>query len=309
MSPTLAYPFTRLSFLTFKTSLTGGYTHYTSRIDESGDILGEGIDRSFYQVQFDMRGPTLARIFDTPENSFAERYKHVIEPQVVWTYRSPIDDYDSIPKFDYEDYLQGANQLSLSLVNRFLAKRDGPGDKKSKGPLEFLTWTLSQKFYLDADNGAGELQNAAMSAISSRLRFRPNSGFSVDWNVDYDTESATLRSLSLTGVFSVARWGTTQFSWNKTTSVESEILRNYLRVVNTMTWGEGLKTNIQLDYDVADSTLNHFRAGVSYQVQCCGFSVDFVRYKFDEARDETQLLFGITLANVGSFGGLLGGKQ
>jgi LPS-assembly protein len=308
-SPTLAYPFTELSFLTFKTSLTGGYTHYTSRIDESGDILGEGVDRTFYQVQFDMRGPMLARIFNTPGNSYAERYKHVIEPQVVWTYRSPINDYDSIPKFDYEDYLQGANQLSLSLVNRFLAKQESSGDRKSKGPLEFLTWTLSQKYYLDANDDAGELQNATMSAISSRLRFRPYSGFAVDWNVDYDAESATLRSLSLAGVFSGARWGTTQISWNRTTSVESEILRNYLRAVNTMTWSGGLKTNIRLDYNVAEGTLNHLRAGVSYEVQCCGFSVDFVRYKFDETRDETQLLFGITLANVGSFGGLLGGKQ
>jgi LPS-assembly protein len=309
LSPTLAYPFTKLTFLTFKTSLTGGYTHYTSRLDESGDILDEGIDRSFYQVQFDMRGPTLARIFNTPRNPYAERYKHVVEPQVVWTYRSPIDDYDSIPKFDYDDYLQGNNQFSLSLVNRLLVKQDGFGDKKSKGLLEFLTWTLSQKYYLDVDDGAGELQNAAMSAISSRLRFRPGSGFAVDWNVQYDTDSSALRSLSLAGVFSRAGWGTTQISWNRTTSIESDTLRDYLRAVHTTTWSGGLKTNIQLDYNLAEGTLNHFRTGVSYQVQCCGFSVDFVRYKFDEMRDETQLLFGITLANVGSFGGVLRGKQ
>jgi LPS-assembly protein len=303
-SPTLAYPFTTLPFFTFKTSLTGDYTHYTSRLDESGDILGEGVDRRFYQVQFDMRGPTLARIFDTPGNSYAERYKHVIEPQVVWTYRPPIDDYDSIPKFDYEDYLQGTHQLSLSVVNRFLAKQQSAVDKKSKGPLEFLTWTLSQKYYLDEDTK--ELQNARMTAISSRLRLRPHAGFTFDWNVEYDAESSALRSLGLTGVFSRTGWGTTQISWNRTASIESDILRNYLRAVNTMTWSGGLKTNIQLDYDVAEGTLNHVRAGVSYQVQCCGFSVDFVRYKFDEMRDETQVLFGITLANVGTFGGLLG---
>ncbi|MGH9336052.1 MAG: hypothetical protein ACRD21_20130, partial [Vicinamibacteria bacterium] len=55
--------------------------------------------------------------------------------------------------------------------------------------------------------------------------------------------------------------------------------------------------------------LRHMRAGIVYNVQCCGFLFDFNRYNFGGFRDENTFRFGITLANVGSFGTSLGGTN
>ena len=55
-------------------------------------------------------------------------------------------------------------------------------------------------------------------------------------------------------------------------------------------------------YDVAQGQLNVFRAGVNYNVQCCGFQAEYTRYRFGTFRDENLFRVGITLANIGSFG-------
>ena len=84
VAPTVSYPFTGLSYLTFRTSVTARYTYYTSSQTTSGGFNQEdAIDRRYYETAFDMRGPTFARIFNTPENGYAARFKHVIEPQMV----------------------------------------------------------------------------------------------------------------------------------------------------------------------------------------------------------------------------------
>jgi len=146
--PTISYPFTGLSFLTFRTNLSGRYTYYTAIKDGSGINNEEDVDRRYSELGFDMRGPTFARIFNTPGNFYADRYKHVVEPQIVWTYRSRVETFDEVPKFDSQDYVPGTNQFSFSLVNRFFAKREREGAGAS-APVEFLTWVLSQRYFFD----------------------------------------------------------------------------------------------------------------------------------------------------------------
>ena len=47
------------------------------------------------------------------------------------------------------------------------------------------------------------------------------------------------------------------------------------------------------------------RGQVRYSVQCCGFSVEHIRYNWN-GRDEKQWRFNLELANVGSMGNFLG---
>ena len=89
-----------------------------------------------------MRGPTFARVFDTPGFFYSERFKHMIGPEITWTYRTRVDDFNSIPKFDGNDHFLGTNQIDYALVQRFFAKRRGPTGKSQ--PYEFLTWRLGR---------------------------------------------------------------------------------------------------------------------------------------------------------------------
>jgi LPS-assembly protein len=70
----------------------------------------------------------------------------------------------------------------------------------------------------------------------------------------------------------------------------------------------GVQVDFDTSYDVTERALTNLRAGVVYNVQCCGFTFDFNRFSFPGFREENTFRFGITLANVGSFGTSLGGS-
>ena len=320
LGSTIAYPFTRLSFLTFKTSLTGRYTYYSGQVTDGGDFVDDGTHRRFYEIRLDARGPTLARIFNTPGNFYADRYKHVIEPQLTWSYRSEIDAFDSIPKFDSQDYLPGTNQLAFSLVNRFFAKRDVEGGKRSEAPLEFLTWTLSQRYFFDIDASLYDPQFSTpyytedgtpshYSPITSKVRFHPSPRISATWNLDYDVNFAKLRSMSLSGAFSEPGLGSASVSWSQSVSLSSDVVRNFLRARGTTSLSKNVQSGVELNYDLAERNLHQLGLSLAYKVQCCGFHIEYARYNYQSLRTESALRFQVSLAHLASFGGLLMGNN
>ena len=320
LGTTIAYPFTELSFLTFKTSLTGRYTYYSGQVTDGGDFVNDGMDRRFYEIRLDARGPALARIFNTPGNFYADRYKHVIEPQLTWSYRSEIGAFDNIPRFDSQDYLPGTNQLAFSLVNRFFAKRDVEGGRQSKAPLEFMTWTLSQRYFFDIDASLYDPQFSTpyysengtpshYSPITSKVRFQPLPNISATWNLDYDVNYAELRSTSLAGTFSESGLGTASVSWSRSASLNSDVVRSFLRASGMVTLSGSIRSGVELNYDVAEGNLHQMELGLTYEVQCCGFHIEYARYNYENLRTESALRFEISLANLASFGGFLMGKN
>ena len=306
--------------MTFKTSLTGRYTYYSGQVTDGGDFVEDGTNRRFYEIRLDARGPTLARIFNTPGNFYADRYKHVIEPQLTWSYRSEIDAFDSIPKFDSQDYLPGTNQLAFSLVNRFFAKRDGEGAKRSQAPLEFLTWTLSQRYFFDINASLYDPQFSTpfysedgtpshYSPITSKVRFQPNPRISATWNLDYDVNFAELRSMDLSGAFSEPGLGSASVSWSRSASLSSDFVRNFLRARGMMSLSKNTQSGVELNYDLAERNLHQLGLSLAYKVQCCGFRIEYARYNYESLRNESALGFEFSLANLASFGGLLMGKN
>jgi LPS-assembly protein len=319
VAPTLSYPFTGLSYLTFRTSVTARYTHYTSSQTASGAFVeDEPLDRRYFETAFDMRGPTFARIFNTPDNGYAARFKHVIEPQMVWSYRSRIEDFDLIPKFDGNDYLPGTNQVSFSLVNRVLAKRVVNGQEQPN-PTEMLTWVLSQRYFFDATASLYDPQFSTpyftpdgtpsnYSPITSRVNFRPSRSLTASWNLDYDINFKAVRSASTAGSYSGA-WGSLRGVWTRRNIPDRDIVRSSFRLGGSVNLTPGLRANLETSYDWSLKILRHMRAGIEYNVQCCGFLFDYNRYNFGGFRNENTFRFGITLANVGSFGTSLGGTN
>ncbi len=319
VAPTISYPFTGLSYLTFRTSVTARYTYYTASQTATGAFnQEEDIDRRYYETAFDMRGPTFARIFDTPENGYASRFKHVIEPQMVWSYRSRIEDFDLVPKFDGNDYVPGTNQVAFSLVNRILAKRLING-KEQPNPTEMLTWVLSQRYFFDANASLYDPQFSTpyftpdgtpsnYSPITSRVNFKPSRSLTASWNLDYDVNFKAVRSASTAGSFSGA-WGSIRGVWTRRNIPDRDIVRSSFRVGGSVNLKPGLRANLETSYDWSLKILRHMRAGVEYNVQCCGFLFDYNRYNFGGYREENTFRFGITLANIGSFGTSLGGTN
>ena len=315
--PTISYPFKGWPFLTFRTSLSGRYTYYTATKDGSGINDEEKVDRRYYEAGFDMRGPTFARIFNTPGNFYADRYKHVVEPQIVWTYRSRVETFDEVPKFDSQDYVPGTNQFSLSLINRLFAKPEKEGAAQS-APVEFLTWVLSQRYFFDINASLYDRQFSTpyftpdgtpsnYSPITSKVTFRPGTGFSASWNLEYDLNFSQMRMVSLTGTYLSRGRGSFRGMWSRRNLVQSGQVRNNLLGLANLKLTDRIGTNFDIAYDIVKKQMTQIRAAATYEVQCCGFMFEFARYQYGILRNENLFRFNVTLANIGSFGTFLGG--
>ena len=60
-----------------------------------------------------------------------------------------------------------------------------------------------------------------------------------------------------------------------------------------------------LFYDFVNKIFWNMQGRLRYDVQCCGFVVEGIRYSYN-GRDERQFRFSIELANVGSIGNFMG---
>src|SRR5262249_22200187 len=145
-NPRISRPF-NLSFLQVNPDVQFRYTYYDKSLGERDRVIGPPLNREYVETSLDLRGPTFSRVFNTPDNFYSDRYKHVIGPEVVWLYRSKIEDFLAVPRFDYNDFILGTNQVSYGLVQRFYAKRPTPTGKLAA--YEFFNWRIGQTYYVN----------------------------------------------------------------------------------------------------------------------------------------------------------------
>jgi lipopolysaccharide assembly outer membrane protein LptD (OstA) len=320
-APELSRPLST-SFLQLTPRAAVRYTRYSASIlDPAGDtrLLGPPLDRVFFEGSVDMRGPTFARVFNRPEGSRPDKIKHVIGPEVNWTYRTRVEEFTFIPKFDGYDYYLGTNQINYSLVQRFLTRRRGPGGRPVA--YEFLTWRVGQTYYVQIRDGQnnfdpnyssssyGPTGPAHFSPLLSRLRFRPTPQAALDSNLEYDVNFNHVRNLGLFGTWSGGR-ASLQAGWSKVfrLAADSPITTqsNNLRAGVTYQLLPGrLTLDGGADYDLLLKRFLTSRARLRWDVQCCGFVVEAYQFNYNQ-RTERQFRFALELANVGSIGNFLG---
>ena len=324
LAPTVSRPF-RLSFLELNPSAGYRYTRYGASwgVDAEGQsaIVGPALDRSFFEAQLGMQGPTFSRVYDTPGFGYSERFKHTIGPEVSWTYRTRVEDFNSIPKFDGDDYYLGTNQIAYSLVQRFYSKRSGPSGKAQ--PYEFFLWRLMQTYYVQIDDGQSNFDpNYSSSAfgpgfkpehlspLMSRMRLRPTPAFAVDFNVEYDVNFKQVRRTSVVGNIDTPRL-LLNAGWSRSVRLAEDpaerlVGAHSLRgsaVIDLVPKRLSLEGSV--DYDLQNDLLWQMRGQLRYSVQCCGFVVEHIRYNWN-GRDEVQWRFNLELANIGSIGNFMG---
>lgn len=164
-------------------------TYYTQRFVTSfgeGVAFSDPVNRKALEGRVELRPPTLERVFD---HEFLKRkWKHVIEPRVVYDYVTGVSNFSNILRFDERDILSNTNEVGYDVTNRIYAKRtsDETDDCGAGGmPLltvggavpqnripwqrapqpvttpcknvpqtrEIVTWELAQKYFLDPTFG------------------------------------------------------------------------------------------------------------------------------------------------------------
>jgi hypothetical protein len=263
-----------------------------------------------------MRGPTFSKVFNTPGNFYSERYKHVIGPEVTWTYRTAAETFTEVPIFDGGDPVPGTNELRYALVQRFYSKRRAGGARAE--PYEFLTWRVGQTYYLNAAAaqfdpayasspfGAPGGEPASLSPLQSRFRLRPTRAFTTNFDLEYDVNFHQLKYVSLSAAANYARVALNA-SWFRGNRITDQVSRRGVNRDTVRTnarfvlWPSKFAVDGSIYYDLLNHDLKQWSARARYDVQCCGFLAEVINSDYN-TKQNRQWRFSIELANIGSIG-------
>jgi len=317
VGPTLELSLPEIPFLDMAAEIETGYARYSgSNEPESRDFDPERrLSRRYYGLGFQMGGPKLERIFETPGNFYAARFKHLVEPEGIWTYRVSDDNFDQVNRFDRYDSFPSTHEIQVGLVNRLLAKRYRDGVEESSAT-DVITWRIHQTFFFDPEAGgynsrysssSFEEGEVMKSPIRSDMRFTPDPALNGDWTAEWDPEERLITSMRA-GVRFGGRESNTRFdaSWSRRArrpfddpKGDAEVT-SYLRTGADFYPNDALRTSVQVNYDISERRMSNLRTRLDFLFQCCGVSVEWVRYNLI-SRQENLFQFGLTLGGITSF--------
>jgi LPS-assembly protein len=297
-------------------SFSARATHYgQSFIDNR--VVDSNLIRTSREIVADLVFPSLARIYKAPKWMQAEKLKHVIEPRATFRDISGITDFNKIIRIDTTDLMANTRELELSLTNR-LYKKNKDGNVE-----EVFSWQLWQVRYFDPTFGgavvpgqrnvilsSAELTGFAFldtyrnySPIVSSFRYYYKIG--LEWRTDYDPLRGHIVNSSLDANWRKDKYffsaGHSQLRNDTVLSPSQNQFHASLGVgnENRRGWNAGGTAY----YDYRKQILTYATTQVTYNTDCCGFSLQFRRFDLG-TRNENQYRFAFSVANIGSFGTL-----
>jgi LPS-assembly protein len=291
-------------------------THYGSSYVDNRPV-GDNLWRNGREVTADLIMPSLARIFEAPKWLGSGKLKHVIEPRATFRDISGVDDFNRIIKLDSTELYANTREVEISVTNRLYHKStDGRVD-------EVLSWQVMQRRYFDPTFGGGIIpgqRNVVLSSadltgyafldeprnyspVVSALRYTHK--IALEWRTDYDP----LRGHIVNSVFSTD-WRQDKYfvSLGHAMVRNDPVLspsQNQFRASfglgndNRRGWNMGFFGY----YDYRQRILQYASTQVTYNTDCCGFSVQYRRFSFG-TRNENQFRIAFAVANIGAFGTL-----
>lgn len=329
ISPVLRVPVNKWPFFTINSSLAWRFTRW-GESREDGEQVAVPISRRYIDMQSNLTGPIFTRVFNTPGNGYAEKFKHRIEPYLTIRRTTAVDNFERIVQLDGVDtVIGGVTQYSYGLNNRFYAKRRADGRSR-----EILNVALRQTYYTDArastyDPGYQSTfygtrpQN--FSPMSLTVRGSPTDGVDGSFSTEYDTHFMAFRSMTASGVASLGEWLRSTVQWSQRRFVpglpgfDDPNRRDQFLNQGTTIRSAGNKVGgiYSFNYDLGRSIFLQQRILGYYNAQCCGFAVEYQAFDFSALGSrspipkDTRFNFSFTLAGIGSFSnffGALGGS-
>lgn len=157
----------------------------TTVLSQVGSPISETLNRRSIEGSFELRPPALERVFE--RERFGRKWKHVIEPRIIYDHVAGVNNFDRVLRFDDRDILSDTDEVEYAIVNHLYAKRTSselekcpqpgmpglmvgaapsgaripwrrnlptqPGCPKPPTTREILTWELAQKYFIDPTFG------------------------------------------------------------------------------------------------------------------------------------------------------------
>jgi len=292
------------------------FTDYNEQL-VNGIPVAQGLVRTDGEFSVELRPPAFERIWDRGKT----KWKHVIEPLIVYNYVTGIQDFSRIIRFDEDDTITDTSELESSLTQRFFRKTaDGQAE-------EFLTWRLAAKYYFDPTFGGALVpgqrnvfaalddvtpfafadQPRRWSPIVSNIKMNYSARYDIQLETDYDFLPNRLAVIGLIGTvhpFQQSFLSLAQFRLNTDPILQPE--QNQIRM--TAGWGQmnrkGWNTATSFAYDTIQHSLQYEVVQASYNGSCCGISFEYRRLALGPLRNDNQFRAALLIANIGTFGTL-----
>jgi len=328
VNPTLQIPFTRWPFLTINSGVSFRSTYWTESLDtETNEQVPTGIARNFFELQSQITGPSFVRIWDTPNSSYSERIKHVIEPYVTLRRLTAINNFHRIIQNEGIDSILGGTEITYGLNNRVYARLSGGAN--AGVAREMLNVALTQTYYTN-DQAAqfdrafstsfNDTPPSNFSPIALMVRTEPTDDLSASLRTEYDTQFGAIRTIGADGTYDFRGLFQATAGWSQRRFIEDlpgfdnpNQLDHFLNVFTRLqnrdnTFGGAY----QFNYDLLRSRFLQQRLIVYYNAQCCGVGIEYQTFNFaglgirTPIPQDRRLNLSFTLAGLGTFANALG---
>ena len=345
--PQIRYPFKKWQWFTVNSTISWRDTYYSrsqTPLDPTGavpqTVVDTPINRTMYTVQAQITGPVFNKVWDTPDNKYAEKFKHTVEPFLNIQRTSAIDDVTQIIQFDGTDSFVGGTQLTYGVNNRFYAKRSqAPGQPATAR--EILDISLTQTYYTNQTAALYDRQYQTTSSasvpsnyspIQLSIRGMPTNELNLTASAEFDSHYYKLRTISLQGSYSWTNRVQASVMWSKKAYIPQlpdfddcrnelippcvpALLDHYINPsLNMHTQDNRIGTVYSFNYDVLHSTMVQQQISVFYNAQCCGIAMQYQTYNFAGSSfpipADHRFFLSFTLAGLGNFSpfnGAMGG--
>lgn len=333
--PHIRAPLGSLSFLSATADASWRLTYWSE--SEAPDTANPGqeiqvpvsLGRQLFQGRISLTGPTFSRIFQTPGNGYADRFKHVIEPRFSISRTSSFADFNRVVNLDYsvDGQVGGVTQIDYGIDNKILARRTAPpglpGAPARPGVTrQVLAVSIYQSYYsnsqaalTDPQYQLGSSVPGTFSPLAIRTTVSPSDAVSGDFSMEIDAKVKAIRTLSASSRLNFVNLQVTA-NWSKRQVIPElpgfEVGSHFLGSSTTIrSRTNALGGGYRFDYDVSDHSWVQQRVLAYYNSQCCGVSVDWQKQStplYTNRGYPTNTSFGVsfTLAGIGSFSNPLG---
>lgn len=329
VSPAVRIPFRKWAFFTVNTSIGWRYTRWEESLDPlTGLQVPAAVDRSYADLQTRIVGPVFNRIWNTPDNGYAEKFKHTIEPWVNVQRVTSFDESLPIVRLDSADHVVGGTtRITFGLNNRLYAKRKaGPDAGRSR---EILNVTARQTYYTKAASSTvdssystsfGSAEARKMSALSLAARLSPSEGLNATFRGEFNPYKNAFMTLGASGAYAVGETMLVSAGWSRRRFIpdlpgyDSEAsATHYLNADATFRFSQNrFGGSLSANYDIKNASFLQRRVVAYYNAQCCGLTVSYQTYDFGgfasrALNEDRRFSISISLAGIGSFAPPFGG--
>jgi hypothetical protein len=304
-------------------------TYYTRSYEPTGDpkvaptkVVDAGLNRTLYTLQSQVVGPVFNRVWDTPENGYAEKFKHSIEPVLTVLRTSLVDNIAQIVKLDGTDQYIGGTSFTYGLNNRFYAKRKlTPGGQAQSR--EIFDVELSQSYYTNQtaaqydqqyQTALGLIAPTHFSPIALSFRAMPTDVVNATLRAEFDARYHKLRTISANTSYSWTNRVQITGGWTKRGYIpELDGFNNPELLDHAIFASSSLHTKdnrvgglYSVNLDLLHKTVVQQRISAFYNAQCCGIALEYQTYNYGTSTvspipADHRFFMSFTLAGLGNF--------